>query len=234
MVNPQFVNILLAHGTLDMDFDRNAYNQMESKKLDTLDMDYIALGHFHKKFEAKGKRGTIYNPGSPEPLGFDELGSHGVFLGTIIKQDNGQSSLDVRFVQMNKRCYEIIEIYVNGCNNDAQVISEISEKIKEKNPHNTLFNVVLKGYIEPGYSINTFYIVEHFKDRVFFIKLEDQTRPDYDFELIKREPGLKGLFSREMLSLIDRTDRAEQKEIYLKALYYGLEALDNGRINISG
>jgi len=38
-------------------------------------MDYIALGHFHNTLRGVGKSENIYNPGSPEPLGFDEEGS---------------------------------------------------------------------------------------------------------------------------------------------------------------
>jgi len=68
---------------VDLDFKDSRYNPMSSGELALLGMDYIALGHFHNTLRGVGKSENIYNPGSPEPLGFDEEGEHGVFIGRI-------------------------------------------------------------------------------------------------------------------------------------------------------
>lgn len=78
-----FINILMAHGTVDMSIGQSPYNPMPSQKLAGLGMDYVALGHFHNRIDNIGGYGKIFNPGSPEPLGFDEVGDHGVFVVTI-------------------------------------------------------------------------------------------------------------------------------------------------------
>ena len=49
--------------------------------------DYIALGHYHQHKLFDDDYGNIIAayPGSPEPLGFDETGPHGIISGTYRK-----------------------------------------------------------------------------------------------------------------------------------------------------
>jgi len=78
---------------LEQKDSKNAWNPLQSSTLDRLEMDYIALGHFHSRLEGVGAKHNIFNPGSPEPLGFDEEGSHGIFIWVLSFDDNGTKSL---------------------------------------------------------------------------------------------------------------------------------------------
>jgi len=60
--DPRYINILLVHGTVDLDFKDSRYNPMSSGELALLGMDYIALGHFHNTLRGVGKSENIYNP----------------------------------------------------------------------------------------------------------------------------------------------------------------------------
>ena len=64
----------------------------------------------------------------------------------------------------------------------------------------------------------------------FYIKIKDATLPDYDFDTLKYEQGLKGNFIRKVLTKIEETNNEKEKALLWKALYYGLEALDKGKI----
>ncbi|HHW31249.1 MAG TPA: DNA repair exonuclease [Clostridiaceae bacterium] len=226
------INILMAHGTLDMNIGPKNYNPINSRDIDKLNMDYVAIGHFHKMFRDAGKGKNIFNPGSPEPLGFDEPGSHGVFLGTIIKYYSSRSSIDINFIPVARRFYENIEVKLDGCYADQQVVEKISELLEGKNQEQGLFNVILKGYAERGYRPDIPYILSFFKDKVFSIKIEDQLKPDYNFNELKEEPGIRGLFVRKMLALIESSkDETKRKELE-KALYYGMEAIDYGKVHV--
>lgn len=230
--DPKFINILVAHGTLDMEIDQKAYNPMSSKELEHLNMDYIALGHFHKMFRDYGKYNNIFNPGSPEPMGFDEPGAHGVFISTITKTLLKDSILTTEFISTNKRFYETIEIRIDQCNADQQIISKIGKAFENKNLNQGLFKIIMTGYIETGFRPDIPYILSIFEDRAFFIKAENLTKPDYDFEEISREPGLRGLFVRKILNLIDEETDEFKKEELERSLYYGMEALDYGEVHI--
>ncbi len=230
--NSNCINILLAHGTVDMNIGDGIYNPMSSDQLSSLGMDYIALGHFHNRIDDIGGKGMVYNPGSPEPLGFDETGEHGIYKGSIVKQDNGEVSLYVNFIRLNSKCYNTAEIKVDGCGSSEEIASRISEYINGKNLSKTLLSLTLKGYIEHGFSIDTQGIPLSFKNKVYYLKLKDETGINFNIEQISKEPGLKGLYTRKMLKRIDDCEDTKQKGILQKALYYGLEALENGKLEI--
>jgi DNA repair exonuclease SbcCD nuclease subunit len=66
-------NILMLHGTVDMDVGDQDYSPVSSEELADLGYDYYALGHFHTRKSYPTLK-NAFNPGSPEPLGFDEPG----------------------------------------------------------------------------------------------------------------------------------------------------------------
>jgi len=229
-INTDLYNILLAHGTVDMEISRNAYNPMRSENLDSLGMDYIALGHFHNTMEGVGRRHCIYNPGSPEPLGFDETGEHGIFTGGITRQKNGQKLLEVSFVKTNKRYYENLEINISGLDTDEQVITRISNILDNKDAAKGLFCITLKGYLEAGFKVDTQLVKSKAEEIAFFVKVKDETVVDYNFNDIMNEPGLKGLFTSKIFARIGKTEDEYEKRLLLKALYYGIEAIEKGEI----
>jgi len=237
-VNKDYINILLLHGTVDMDFkkDNHLYNPVSSHELSRMGMDYIALGHFHGRSDDIGGYGLIYNPGSPEPLGFDESGEHGIYIGCITKEDDGSRDLEIRFSPMAKKYYVNMDVNVSGCTTEAQVAGRVWKAIEEscsgRDVLNGLFYVTLKGYIAPELKIDFQQLLSYFNGRVFFIKIKNDTAPDLNFDEIKREPGLRGLYARKILELMEKASDEHEKELLMRSLYYGIEALDNGRVDI--
>lgn len=226
-----YINILLAHGSVDMNVGRSRHNPMSSSNLSELGMDYIALGHFHNTIERLGGRSNIFNPGSPEPLGFDEAGDHGVLLGTVSKDDNRTCCIEASFIKTSGRSYRQLDIDAGGLITDERLIEKIRDTIGHDGVSKDLFNISLKGYVDKGFKPNTGYIEEFFSGRVFYIRVKDETLPDYDFEEIQKEPGLKGLYTRKLCSLINGTEDEYQKRLLLRALYYGIEALELGKVD---
>lgn len=231
-INKKWINIMLSHGTVDMNFGKNPYNPMTSEFLGMLGMDYIALGHFHTRMENVGGYKVIYNPGSPEPLGFDETGEHGVYLGSIMKDTTGESSLKLSFIKTGKKFYQNLEVCLDGCDTDEKVTKRIMDTIQCGDAHNGLYCITLKGYLEKDYHLDVSQIHTNLKDRYFFVKIKDETYLDYNFDEIMREPGLRGVFSRKMLERISGTEDKDKRRLLMNALYYGIEALDRGKIDI--
>lgn len=75
------INILLTHCNLDgiKDYDLE-YNPISKKELKELNLDYVAIGHIHKKTYNDEENQNIIYPGSAMALGFDEPGSHGMIV----------------------------------------------------------------------------------------------------------------------------------------------------------
>jgi exonuclease SbcD len=232
-VDANMINILLIHGTVGLEFTKEAYNPMTVDELDSLGMDYIALGHFHNRFAEAGKFGNIYNPGSAEPLGFDETGRHGVFVGTISKPEGEMCVCDVHFVELNSRSYTVMEIDVSGCTTVDRVADRMARALRGQSiDRKHLLNVTLKGFVDNGVSIDVQQLQSYFEDKVFFMKIKDETSSDYNFEEIIKEPGLRGLFVRKAFSLIDQTADERRKKLLMKSVYYGLQALEQGRVDV--
>ncbi|MDP4091901.1 MAG: DNA repair exonuclease [Bacillota bacterium] len=226
------INLMLVHGTVDMNIGNSLYNPMSSENLSTLNMDYIALGHFHGMLSDIGGKGIIYNPGSPEPLGFDEGGSHGVFIGDLASTDSAEKNLELRFQKLNKRYYETTDIKVDGCGSTEEIISRMDAELKCSDAPNCLLSVSLKGYLEESIKIDLLQIQNHFRDKLYYLKIKNETLVNYNIDQIVKEPGLKGLFVRKIMSRIEKTEDLCEKELLNKALYYGLEALENGKLDL--
>ncbi|MCX8128909.1 MAG: DNA repair exonuclease [Clostridia bacterium] len=237
-IDKTYINILLVHGTVDVNIKQNMYNPMDSKNLSGMGMDYIALGHFHNRIDDIGGYGVIYNPGSPEALGFDETGNHGAFIGTLSKDYSGNRKLDIEFIKLGKRFYKKIEIDVSGCCTNEQIASLIEDSLVKFGDSATdaksgLFSITLTGYTDKDFKIDSSFIQECLYDKTFFIKVCDETDINYDFGELMKEAGLRGLFTRKIYSLIEKTEDAYEKRLLMKALYYGLEALETGKVEIN-
>jgi DNA repair exonuclease SbcCD nuclease subunit len=232
LINNEYHNILMLHGTVDMNFGKTVLNPVSSGSLAAVGMDYVALGHFHKRAADIGGYGRLFNPGSPEPLGFDEEGEHGVFLCTLHRvPDDRRKKLDYEFVKTFKRQYYNMELDITGFNTDEQITEKIEGLIK--NVHSTsLVSLRLKGFTENDFNINLNQIEKSFNERVFFIKLIDCTSPSYNTDEISSEPGLRGLFVRKMLKKIDDEQDEGVKIKLKKSIELGLKALEKGKIDL--
>jgi exonuclease SbcD len=121
-ISAEKINICLFHGTLDMDFTENPYNPSSSEELHKLGFDYYALGHFHGRNESLIEKGMIY-PGSPEPLGFDEKGEHGVYLVNISKK-NGEVENQYCFIPVQQRKYLEYNLDAGGIQSEEDLLKK--------------------------------------------------------------------------------------------------------------
>lgn len=230
-VDPSKINIFMTHGTVDMNFGKSMYNPMSGIELAGLGMDYTAIGHFHKKFESYG---NIYNPGSPEPLGFDEISEHGVFVVEIIKNKGSEKKLDVKFIETGIKTYETYTVSIDGCENDRQAYEKIMQGISTMKAENKLLRITLKGYLPRGNTIDPGRIKNILSEDFFHVKLIDETQDALNFGELASEYGLKGAFARKMIKKIEAAGDENERRLLLKALHFGLEALETGNISIIG
>ncbi|MCX7922772.1 MAG: DNA repair exonuclease [Clostridia bacterium] len=231
-VDRQKINIMLYHGALDAGIGQNDSFAINIGDLAALGMDYIALGHSHNTIYDIGGCGNIYNPGSPEPLGFEETGVHGVFLGRIAKSGNEESELSMEFRQTNTRFYYNVDVDITGCNTSKEVFERIEASIGGICVTDDLLYVTLKGSIYKGGSLCIDDIQAGFKDRYFYVKVKDETEAAFSLHEVIKEPGIRGLFARKILDLINKTENEYEKRLLMKAFYYGVEAMEQGRVDI--
>jgi len=224
------INILMLHGTLDMPFSTDAFRPVSGTELEAYGFDFCALGHFHSRIDGAGPDKRIYNAGSPEPLGFDEKGDHGVYVVEISKEPDGESRLQADFLKLNRRRFIDIEVKITGCMTNEQAAERAEEAMRQAGCSEDLYRISLSGYISHDFKIDAGQITDLLMTKAFYIRVADQTAPEYDFEQIAEEPGLRGLFVRKMLDRALAAREPEEKALVMQALYYGIEAINEGKV----
>ena len=111
------INIALLHGELGGHPD-SPYNAISKEYIEASKMDYIALGHIHKRSDI-GKIGDTYfaYSGCPEGQGFDELDQKGVLMGEV-----GKGFCSLEFVPTARRQHIIEKLDISENNLSANYI----------------------------------------------------------------------------------------------------------------
>ena len=228
--DPDYINIMCQHGELRSDLSSN-YNSITPEFIENSGMDYIALGHIHKRSEP-AKRGQTYfaYSGCTQGLGFDELGVKGVYIGDI-----GKGICDLEFYKTSVRTHEVLNFTVDGICNEAELCEKILSGLQTKYGEtfaDNLYKIVLNGTVSQNDVIDTDQIAERLMQTVYFAKVIDRTQLGEDLEVLSREKSLKGIFVSKMLERINSAEEGE-KEKLLSALKLGLKAFVS-EVNFNG
>lgn len=210
--------ILLVHGTLDGVGQECAYHPITTKELQQYGYDYVALGHYHKK--ALDGNNKVAYCGSPEPLGFDEPGEHGIIIGRVTEH-----RVHIRFQPIHQRQWVTIEADITGMTTTEEVEQKIMA-VLEGHEQN-LVKLILTGRKRHELELNIDLVTSRVQDNCFYINLTDNTIPDYHLEELCRLQNLKGIFVKKMLEQIESTEEKSQKDKLYQALYLGLDALNS-------
>lgn len=215
------INLMVLHGELRSDLNSN-YNSVTAGFIKSSGMDYIALGHIHKRTEPQKIGDTYYAYcGCPEGQGFDETDEKGVYIGQI-----GRGLCDLRFVPMSKRRHICEKIDVTGINSSAEIstaaVTLLREKYGEQYGEN-LYKIELTGSISEDFNLNLTEILSRVSEKVYYAKIKDRTEFSVDTEKLAGEISLKGLFVKNMLERINNANE-EEREALENALKLGLRA----------
>lgn len=205
-------NILVIHGDIG---SNSSYLPLNIESLKRLDLDYIALGHIHKPEIFSNKMAYC---GSLEPLDFGEVGERGFIQGHI--NDKGTR---IDFVPFSKKKFLLETISIN----ENMGYQDIYNAIKDVDGNKDMdyYRIDLKGYIQHDIDINSLFTA--LKNDFYYIEFIDNTTPDYDLESLEKDykDSIIGEFIKDM-----KTKGIENPTVK-KALYYGLDAILQGRVD---
>lgn len=220
----EYVNLMVLHGELTGDLS-SQYNAVTAEFIKNSGMDYIALGHIHKRTEPQKIGNTFYAYcGCPEGQGFDETGEKGVYVGTV-----GKSLCALEFIPLAKRRHFHIKTDVTGLASQAEIVNKIAEDIKNtagSGWEENLYKIELAGGVKEGIDVNTAEIIARISETVYYAKVKDSTVPALDMEQLASEISLKGLFVKNMLSRMENASDDEKEEL-AAALRLGLKSFDS-------
>lgn len=207
-INKEHSNILLLHG----DINRNSnYLPLSLNALESLNMDYIALGHIHKPEIFSNK---IAYCGCPEPLDFSESGRRGFIEGQIYEGET-----QIEFIAFNKRIFHTLEVEIQGTDSYQDIVKRIKELGASRDD---FYRIKISGYHDNDMDLST--IIEDVREDFYHIELIDESIPDYDLELLEREnkDNIIGKYIEAM------RQKGLDNHIVRDGLYRGLKVLLEG------
>ncbi len=218
-----FINLMCIHGELGADQGSN-YNAISSSFIENSGMDYIALGHIHKRTEIQKIANTYFAYcGCPEGQGFDELDNKGVYIGTVSKHD-----CNLQFLPIAKRIHITENIDISGLYTSADIAEHILAVLNKKHGNayrENLYKIALIGQLEEWVSISLPEITSRLNDELYFAKLKDKTELKIDLEQLSKEQSLKGIFVKNMLKRIENANECDLPRLK-HALSIGLKAFN--------
>lgn len=221
ITDPNCINLMCIHGDLRSDLGSD-YNSITTEFIENSGIDYIALGHVHKRSDVV-KTGNTYISycGCPEGQGFDELGEKGIYLGEITKDD-----CLLQFIPTAKRMHITENIDISGLLASNEIANQIIETIKQKYGNSyaeNLYKIILNGYVDESAVISVPEITSRLNGAVYFAKVKNKTEFKIDFEQLAQEQSLKGVFVKNMLAKIEAAQENE-KALLKSALNLGIKA----------
>jgi len=218
------INICVLHGELVSEGQPSNYNPVTLSQIGASGMDYIALGHIHKRSGIE-KRGSTYYayPGCPEGKGFDELGEKGVYAGTVWK-----GGVELAFRPLCRRMNLEARADISGAGTDREAAGMAFAALREaygERCREHLYKLTLTGTPREGYAPDCGAIARLLTEteHLYYCKAKNGTRPALDLAALAKESSLKGFFVRRML---DKMSDAKERAQYERALHLGLKAFD--------
>ena len=187
---------------------------LDDNKIRDLNLDYLALGHFHGFKKKKIGRTLAAYPGSPEGLKFDETGDRYIIFGKVGEDDG----ITIEKSAVNIRTIKTLEIDLTKTGIDSA--EELASRIRRKSGENVICKVAIQG--APFIEYNCTELEERLKPEFFWLTVDDNTKPGSSdwIETIARENTIRGLFAEKLLARIK--DEPENK-ILSDALKIGIE-----------
>ncbi len=217
-----FIDICVMHGNISSSGE-DIYCPVRICDIERSRMDYIALGHVHKRSEVCRAGGTYYAyPGCPEGRGFDETGDKGFYIGTVSK-----NYCNLKFKKICKRTYEVIAVDISDADTENDVINLILQKIKKycgESYTENLYKISLTGSVDEDFFIDVLKIETILNEKLFFAKVTDNTETEINAEKLKYRNDFKSIFIKKMLLKIENSKSEYEKAVNKKALKIGLAA----------
>jgi hypothetical protein len=126
-----------------------------------------------------------------------------------------------RFVPFASRTLHTVEADAEGCADTAAIAARVEETLDRAGiPAGDLVKLVLTGALDVECEKDTAYLEARFRDRFYFLKLEDKTTLRVEASEYEWDESLKGEFVRQVMAdpSLSEEKKAEIIRVGLRAL----------------
>lgn len=173
-------------------------------------------GHVHSAAQI----GPVVYPGSPEPLGWGEMGRHSVAL---IDVANGAATATL--LDINRRRYVARDVDCDDALSSAVVEQRVRAALTDPNRASVYLRLDLKGQIASDCDLDSTELEELCREEYAALQIRDHTFPEYDLAAFERQSTATGHFVRSLRAKIQETSDESERERLQLALRLGLHAL---------
>lgn len=198
ILDSEFFNILLLHCTVA---SSSNYLPIDPREMEIQGFDYLALGHIHTPGQVSENG---YYAGSIEPMSFNNLENHGGYLLEV----RGKSQ-KVSFIKFATRNYHIETIDISDALTSSMAKDLVEDRLKKALSHDYI-KVILVGRKSQNINLNDLEMM--LNDKYDHIRIEDNTKPDYDlYNLI--DENKDNIIGRFLEEIDEKYDGREKKAL---------------------
>jgi hypothetical protein len=235
-VDPSRLNVLLLHGSREGHARGAGAREtcpFSDAELLAQPFDYTALGHYHAHAEVRDASGIVRAAyaGAPQGRGLDETGEKGALLVTVSREE-GSRSVEARFLPLARHRILAFDLDVTGLGHAAALASAAEALCRDAGVRadTDLLCFALHGRWPRGATPE---FTPEFARRFFHLAVDaSSVVPDYDVEGYRRsaDPTMDAVFARHLCERIEAEEDPARRRLLRNALYYGLDALLEGRV----
>lgn len=205
------LNLMVLHG--DTETAGSPYNPISKEQISASGLDYLALGHIHKR-KAPEKLGktTFAWPGCMLGRGFDECGEKGVYIGTLTDKE-----CNLEFHPLPGRRYEILTV---ACKEDP--LQDIL-RLLPADCSRDIYRIYLTGECDEP-DLRSIYL--SLEDKFYALHLKDKTTRKVNIWADAGEDSLRGQFLATLQEKLSAAATEEEQQIILLAAELGLRAME--------
>ena len=188
-------------------------------------LHYLALGHIHRMIAVRQDQGfQAWYPGPPEGRDFGECGPmHLLEVEIIPPETNMSATVLVAPRQSSKLVHAAAEIDCSALSDTDAIAAAIVEKLAQPETA-VVARAVLTGAVSPELRAEIPNLVQSLEGRFEAIRIDDQTRPDDDYDAMGREDTALGEFVRSLTGERDTALDPARRAVLDRALEMGLAA----------
>lgn len=203
------IHIGIAHGSIEgvsPDFDQR-YFPMTVRDLQDSGVDLWLMGHTHITWPEKpGKKDIIFNPGTPEPDGFDCRHGGRAFLHSI----DENKSIQTEILSTGSYRFQRIEQSINH----QKDIDTLLEEFQKQGYQKSVVKLSVSGRLEPDLYEQWLDKRHEIRDSTLELKLDDSNlRHKVTEEQIRKE-FTKGSFPEQLLASFSSDEEEELQMAY--------------------
>ena len=229
-------NIVIAHAsnTGHIPEGKAAHGPFELGELADRNIDYCALGHYHRQQRLQDPKIPMGNievwyAGIPEGRGWDEEGARGYLF----------CEMDDRGVHVQNRNCSRFDLYTitidcDGFSTREQILDAILRHKDAEVKPDSILRVRLEGTPDPRLDLSLAELEERLAGACLFIQWEDRLLPALDFAAISGEKTLRGEFAHVLgkrIAALGATTDGELETLE-RARRYGVEALSGREVRL--